>query len=70
MVVDRSARTRLGVAAHPDTGVDGVDRPAVSQRMSRQQRLDRRRGELTDRERIIQTPPAAGMLRLQAQMGQ
>ncbi len=68
MVVEATLRTGLGVIAHPDTAIDGVDRLPIGQGVTHQQGAEGRHIDAASSKGGVETAPTAPVGRGQAQV--
>jgi Recombinase/Recombinase zinc beta ribbon domain len=67
VIVERTPRTRFGVAARPDAGIDRIERLTSRQGMLGKQGLQAWHADPPSAQRVIETAPATSMLRLDAE---
>jgi hypothetical protein len=67
VVVERPLGAGFGVAARPDTDIDGLDGFATGQRVPAEQVLQGAGADLASRQGVVEATPFALMLRLHAQ---
>jgi len=70
VVVEGALGAGLGVAAWPNADIDRIDRFATRQRMAGKQVLQRAVADQAGRQRVVETAPAAPLLRLHAEQRQ